>query len=120
MIRRPPRSTLFPSTTLSGSGGPPVVSRQIGGALARRIVTRTGVGQRLATGERMGLMKFGSRMDVFVPPECTLAVTTGQRVRGGGTVIARWPGAGWGRRIDVSHPPHRHRGVRPRLRPRPD
>lgn len=70
-----------------------VVFRQIVGVLARRIVTRTGPGQRLATGERMGLMKFGSRMDVFLPPECTVAVTTGQRVRGGETVIARWPAA---------------------------
>jgi phosphatidylserine decarboxylase len=41
----------------------------------------------------MGLMKFGSRMDVFVPPECTVTVTKGQRVRGGETVIARWPSA---------------------------
>jgi phosphatidylserine decarboxylase len=71
-----------------------VVFRQIVGVLARRIVTRTGVGERLATGERMGLMKFGSRMDVFVPPECTVTVSTGQRVRGGETVIARWPSAG--------------------------
>jgi phosphatidylserine decarboxylase len=70
-----------------------VVFRQIVGVLARRIVTRTGPGQRLATGERMGLMKFGSRMDVFLPPECELTVTTGQRVRGGETVIARWPAA---------------------------
>jgi phosphatidylserine decarboxylase len=71
-----------------------VVFRQIVGVLARRIVTRTGIGQRLATGERMGLMKFGSRMDVFVPRECTVTVTKGQRVRGGETVIARWPAAG--------------------------
>jgi phosphatidylserine decarboxylase len=71
-----------------------VVFRQIVGVLARRIVTRTGPGQRLATGERMGLMKFGSRMDVFLPPECTLTVRKGQRVRGGETVIARWPAAG--------------------------
>jgi phosphatidylserine decarboxylase len=70
-----------------------VVFRQIVGVLARRIVTRTGPGQRLATGERMGLMKFGSRMDVFLPPECTITVTKGQRVRGGETVIARWPAA---------------------------
>jgi phosphatidylserine decarboxylase len=70
-----------------------VVFRQIVGVLARRIVTRTGPGQKLATGERMGLMKFGSRMDVFVPPECTITVTKGQRVRGGETVIARWPAA---------------------------
>ncbi|CAA9447183.1 MAG: Phosphatidylserine decarboxylase, partial [uncultured Pseudonocardia sp.] len=77
-----------------GPGARTVVFRQIVGVLARRIVTRTGPGQRLATGERMGLMKFGSRMDVFVPPECTVAVTRGQRVRGGETVIARWPAAG--------------------------
>ena len=75
-------------------GARTVVFRQIVGVLARRIVTRTGPGQRLATGERMGLMKFGSRMDVFVPPECTITVTKGQRVRGGETVIARWPSAG--------------------------
>ena len=68
-----------------------VVFRQIVGVLARRIVTRTGPGRTLATGERMGLMKFGSRMDVFVPRECEVTVTTGQRVRGGETVIARWP-----------------------------
>jgi phosphatidylserine decarboxylase len=71
-----------------------VVFRQIVGVLARRIVTRTGPGQRLATGERMGMMKFGSRMDVFVPRTCTVTVTKGQRVRGGETVIARWPAAG--------------------------
>jgi phosphatidylserine decarboxylase len=71
-----------------------VVFRQIVGVLARRIVTRTGVGQTLDTGERMGLMKFGSRMDVFVPRECTVTVQKGQRVRGGETVIARWPGRG--------------------------
>jgi phosphatidylserine decarboxylase len=71
-----------------------VVFRQIVGVLARRIVTRTGPGQRLATGERMGLMKFGSRMDVFVPRTCMVTVTKGQRVRGGETVIARWPAAG--------------------------
>ena len=68
-----------------------VVFRQIVGVLARRIVTRVNPGDRLASGQRMGLMKFGSRMDVFLPPECTIAVRKGQRVRGGETVIARWP-----------------------------
>ena len=77
-----------------GPGARTVVFRQIVGVLARRIVTRTGPGQKLATGERMGLMKFGSRMDVFLPPECTLTVRKGQRVIGGDTVIARWPSAG--------------------------
>jgi phosphatidylserine decarboxylase len=70
-----------------------VVFRQIVGVLARRIVTRVRPGDRLQTGQRMGLMKFGSRMDVFLPPECTITVRKGQRVRGGETVIARWPAA---------------------------
>ncbi|SDX46810.1 phosphatidylserine decarboxylase [Modestobacter sp. DSM 44400] len=69
-----------------------VVFRQVVGVLARRIVTRVRAGEQLATGQRMGLMKFGSRMDVFVPPSCTVTVTEGQRVRGGETVIARWSG----------------------------
>jgi len=72
------------------NGDRTVVFRQIVGALARRIVTRVPVGAELATGERIGLMKFGSRMDVFVPRDCTVTVTKGQRVRGGETVIARW------------------------------
>jgi phosphatidylserine decarboxylase len=67
-----------------------VVFRQIVGVLARRIVTRVVPGQQVATGERIGLMKFGSRMDVFVPRECEVLVGEGQRVRGGETVIARW------------------------------
>ncbi|WP_299952150.1 phosphatidylserine decarboxylase [uncultured Modestobacter sp.] len=70
-----------------------VVFRQIVGVLARRIVTRVVPGDRVTTGQRIGLMKFGSRMDVFVPPECTVLVSKGQRVRGGETVIARWPGS---------------------------
>ena len=69
-----------------------VVFRQVVGVLARRIVTRVRAGDQLSTGQRMGLMKFGSRMDVFVPPGCNVPVTVGQRVRGGETVIARWPG----------------------------
>ena len=64
--------------------------RQIVGLMARRVVTRVSEGDELATGERVGLMKFGSRMDVFVPPECDLLVSTGDRVVGGETVIARW------------------------------
>ena len=67
-----------------------IVFRQVVGVMARRIVTRTQVGAHLETGERMGLMKFGSRMDVFVPRDCTVMAARGDRVRGGETVIARW------------------------------
>lgn len=69
-----------------------VVYRQLVGQLARRVVTRVAVGQQTATGERMGLMKFGSRMDVFVPPEVVLEVHKGQRAIGAVTVLGRFPG----------------------------
>ena len=68
--------------------------RQIVGLMARRVVTRVTEGDQLTTGQRIGLMKFGSRMDVFVPPEVMLLVEAGQRVVAGETVIARWPAAG--------------------------
>ena len=66
-----------------------VVTRQVVGLLARRVVCRVKAGDDLAPGARIGLMKFGSRMDVFVPPTATLAVAAGQTVRAGETVIAR-------------------------------
>ncbi len=64
--------------------------RQIVGLMARRVVTRVAAGDVVETGSRIGLMKFGSRMDVFVPPECDLLVSAGDRVVAGETVIARW------------------------------
>ena len=68
--------------------GTPIVFRQVVGLLARRVVCRVKPGERLAAGERIGLMKFGSRMDVFVPATATLRVQTGDTVRSGLTVIA--------------------------------
>lgn len=68
--------------------GRTVVYRQVVGTLARRIVCRVNEGDRLERGQRVGLMKFGSRMDVFVPMEATLLVSVGQRVVGGETVLA--------------------------------
>jgi len=69
-------------------GGQTVVARQVVGILARRVVCRVEAGADVRAGERFGIMKFGSRMDVFVPPSATLAVSVGQMVRGGETVIA--------------------------------
>ncbi|HUF46159.1 MAG TPA: phosphatidylserine decarboxylase [Vicinamibacterales bacterium] len=71
------------------AGGVAVVVRQVAGLLARRVVCRVAPGEVVPRGGRIGLMKFGSRMDVFVPPTATLAVTTGARVRGGESVVAR-------------------------------
>jgi phosphatidylserine decarboxylase len=68
-----------------------IVFRQIVGAVARRVVTRIKAGDEIVTGERIGLMKFGSRMDVFVPPDVELSVTKGDRTVAGETVLGRWP-----------------------------
>jgi phosphatidylserine decarboxylase len=69
--------------------GTVVVYRQVVGILARRIVCRIEEGQYLDRGERIGLMKFGSRMDVFLPPDAELRVAVGQQVVGGETILAR-------------------------------
>lgn len=63
--------------------------RQIAGVLARRVVFWKKKGDRIALGERVGLMKFGSRMDVIVPAGVEVLVRKGDRVTGGVTVIAR-------------------------------
>jgi phosphatidylserine decarboxylase len=68
--------------------GQNVVARQIVGILARRVVCRVDPGAEVRAGQRFGIMKFGSRMDVFVPLDATLAVAVGDVVRGGETVIA--------------------------------
>lgn len=69
--------------------GQPIVFRQLVGILARRIVCRLQPGRDVENGERFGVMKFGSRMDVFVPMTALLCVSVGDHVRGGETVIAR-------------------------------
>jgi phosphatidylserine decarboxylase len=72
--------------------GQPVVVRQIVGVLARRIVCRVKEGASVQAGERFGVMKFGSRMDVFVPANATVSVKVNEKVVGGVTVIARLAG----------------------------
>jgi phosphatidylserine decarboxylase len=68
--------------------GRTIVARQIVGILARRVVCRLQVGATVRAGERYGIMKFGSRMDVFVPESAQICVDVGASVRGGETVIA--------------------------------
>ena len=71
--------------------GTTVVVRQIVGILARRIVCRAKEGDEVTAGARFGVMKFGSRMDVFIPRGSTIQCTVGDRVIGGTTVLATLP-----------------------------
>jgi phosphatidylserine decarboxylase len=67
-----------------------VLVRQIAGRVARRVITYAEVGDRVEQGERMGIIKFGSRLETFVPTSARVAVREGDTVRAGVTVIARW------------------------------
>jgi phosphatidylserine decarboxylase len=74
--------------TIEGNGTR-IVFKQIAGLIARRIVFTKKPGDTLAAGERIGLMKFGSRMDVLFGPEWEIVVKPGDRVAGGSSIIAR-------------------------------
>ena len=74
--------------TVEGDGST-VVFKQIAGLIARRIVFTKKPGDTVATGERIGLIKFGSRMDVLFGPEWDIVVQPGMRVAAGSSVIAR-------------------------------
>ncbi len=76
------------SVTVEG-GGTRVVFNQIAGLIARRVVFYKKTGDTVAAGERVGLIKFGSRVDVLLGPEWALEVREGQKVRAGSTVLAR-------------------------------
>lgn len=73
------------------AGGRRLVVRQIAGLIARRIVTDGAVGDAVTQGARMGMIRFGSRVDVFVVPESAIKVRVGQRVQAGVTVLAELP-----------------------------
>ena len=80
--------------TLRGQGadaGIEVTFKQIAGLLARRIVFNFSEGQSVARGQRVGLIKFGSRVDVILPAPAELHVKVGQRVKGGASVLAAMP-----------------------------
>ncbi len=74
--------------TVTGDGTT-IVFKQIAGLIARRIVFSKRVGDKVATGDRIGLIKFGSRMDVLLGPEWEITVQPGTRVSAGSSVIAR-------------------------------
>ena len=71
------------------NNGVKVVFSQIAGLIARRIICSKKAGDSVAAGERVGYIKFGSRVDIFFGPEWKLEVTEGQRVSAGSSIIAR-------------------------------
>ena len=82
------------SVTVRGQGpdeGFEVTFKQIAGLLARRIVFRCNEGQSVERGQRVGLIKFGSRVDVVIPSSAVLRVKVGDRVKGGASVLAAMP-----------------------------
>jgi phosphatidylserine decarboxylase len=79
--------------TVQGEGHR-VVFKQIAGLLARRIVFTKKAGDRVFRGERIGMIKFGSRVDVLMEPGARLAVQPGDRVRGGASLLAQVPDNG--------------------------
>jgi phosphatidylserine decarboxylase len=91
-----PESVLHNEQTLVviDAGDYTVSFKQIAGLLARRIVCNVKPGDRVERGQRVGLIKFGSRVDVLLPAEAELKVKTGARVRGGTSVLAVMPQAG--------------------------
>jgi phosphatidylserine decarboxylase len=80
---------------ISGDRGT-VTFMQIAGLVARRIVCRLRAGQTVSAGERVGLIRFGSRIDLLLPASVEAEVAVGDRVRGGLSVIGRFPEAGAG------------------------
>jgi phosphatidylserine decarboxylase len=69
-----------------------VLVKQVAGILARRIVCWVQISQEMHAGERLGVIKFGSRVELYLPPGAEPVVQVGDRVRAGVTVVARWKG----------------------------
>jgi phosphatidylserine decarboxylase len=67
-----------------------MVFKQIAGAIARRVICWKEEGQLVALGERVGLIRFGSRVDVWLPMETEVVVRRGQKVKGGESILAKW------------------------------
>jgi phosphatidylserine decarboxylase len=67
-----------------------VVFKQIAGAIARRVICWKNEGENIAIGERVGLIRFGSRVDVWLPMDTELKVKRGDTVKGGESILAKW------------------------------
>jgi phosphatidylserine decarboxylase len=69
-----------------------IVFKQVAGWIARRVVSWKAPGDALVLGERIGLIRFGSRMDLWLPEDAQIVVRPGETVAGGESIVARWPG----------------------------
>ena len=76
---------------LRRSDGVKILCVQIAGLVARRIVSWVGPGEHVKKGERFGLIRFGSRMDVYLPQSSTIRVQVGSKVKGGSSILAEVP-----------------------------
>ncbi|MDR1847190.1 MAG: phosphatidylserine decarboxylase family protein [Bacteroidales bacterium] len=90
IAKHPKSSTLNERTTVcvETESGQQIVIRQIAGALARRIVCYAREGESVKQGEELGFIKFGSRVDLFIPLSCDVHIELEDRVRGGLSVLA--------------------------------
>jgi phosphatidylserine decarboxylase len=88
----PKSSTLNERSTvvIKDSNGREILVRQIAGAVARRIVPYSVEGEQVVQGDELGFIKFGSRVDLFLPPGTKLDIQIGDIVTGNQTVIGRW------------------------------
>jgi phosphatidylserine decarboxylase len=68
----------------------PLVFKQIAGAIARRVICWKRKSEAVALGERVGMIRFGSRVDVWLPMEAQVVAQRGQKVKGGESVLAKW------------------------------
>ena len=68
-----------------------IVLKQIAGWIARRVLCWKAEGDTVALGERVGMIRFGSRVDIWLPLEAEIVVRPGQHVAGGSSILARWP-----------------------------
>jgi len=88
--RNPEASVVNESQTWAFRNGvTTLVVRQITGAIARRIVAWSTVGDRVKKGERFGMIRFGSRTEVYLPLDSEITVRAGDKVKGGQTIVAR-------------------------------
>ncbi|MCK4745688.1 MAG: phosphatidylserine decarboxylase family protein, partial [Bacteroidales bacterium] len=91
VARHPKSSTLNErnTTVIRTDDGKEILVRQIAGAVARRIISYAKEDRLVSAGDEMGFIRFGSRVDVFLPQDCKILVKPGQKVRGLNTPLAK-------------------------------